>query len=145
MKKLHKDGKTRGGAVGSGVPIGSVAAGNSTIGLPKGLKIREGSVRPWIFDHSRRLRQADLKRHEIRYMDLTEREAQAIRKKARPKRSGRTQELSGSFLEEGEMISGDSDGTVQVKKPDRGPFFNKAVIIGAVAGLIFSLLVLTIF
>ena len=151
MKKLRKlqDGIGGGGAVGNGVPIGSAAAGASGIGggLPKGLKsqIREGSVRTWIFDHSRRLRQAGLKRHEIRYMDLTKSEAQLIRKKPRPKRSGQTQELSGNFLGEEKMVSGDSDGTVQVKRSDRGPFFNKAIIIGAVTGLIFSLLVLTIF
>ena len=84
-------------------------------------------------------------------MDLSKREAQLIKEEARPKQSSRTQELSGTFhdaedlLGEGEMVSGDSDVTVQVKKPDRGPFFNKAVIIGAVAGLIFSLLVLIIF
>jgi hypothetical protein len=130
MKKLRK--LKDGGAIGSG--IGSAAAISSGIGkrLPKGLKnqVREGSVRPWIFDHSRRLRQTDLKRHEIQYMDLTKSETQLIRKKARPKRDGRTQELSGSKFHDGayedfmksgpEMVSDDSDGTVDVRRELEG-------------------------
>lgn len=103
MKKLRKlkdgYGKTRGGAVrtAGGSGIGSATAGS--VGEPY-------SVRSWIFDHSRRLRQTDLKCHEIRYMDLNQRETQLIRQKARPKQNSRTQELSGSF-EVGDSLDDD--------------------------------------
>lgn len=123
MKKLRKlkDGAGKGGAVGSG--IGSVAAGSSGIGggLPK--ELSKASVRPWIFEHHRRLRRANLKRHEIRHMDLTEREAQLIWET----------KGNGDFLKSGqEMTADDSNGTVKVKAK------KKEIIVSAV-GTAFAL------
>lgn len=114
MKKVHKlqdgIGKTGGGAIGSS----AAAIGG---GLPKGLtNLSEASIRPWVFENGERLRSAGLKRHEIKYMNLTPREQEFIQNRAKPTQPQEFRDKAQQPYDfmPGEMTSDDDDGDIKV-------------------------------
>ena len=125
--------------------------------MPKGLtdeNLSDKSVRPWFFKNHRRIERADLKAHELEYMDLTRRENQILnqaRKNRAPSKDFRHPEEAYKDFENKKMygegsdsktFSDSSDGTADVGRKKGFKENPEVYVLGATLFLVIWSLVL---